>query len=279
MVCRSLAHRGEELLGQRGGLERYVAEHGTMGIPFLHPYANRLRADSFELGGRTVDVGRAPGRAGRDPNGLAIHGLLAGAAGWEVVAADEGRLSARFDWAADDELAAAFPFPHVVTLDIALVGSSLRIGTQVEATGDADVPVSFGFHPYLCLPGVPREEWAIEVPVAEHVLLDERSLPTGERSPVTVEPGPLGSRTFDDVYAGVADGTVFAASGGGRRLEVEFESGYPVAVVYAPDNDDVICFEPMTAPTNAMIDGAPELRFVAPGERFAAAWTLRVADS
>jgi aldose 1-epimerase len=37
MVGCSLRHRGEELLGQRGGLPRYVADRSTMGIPPLHP--------------------------------------------------------------------------------------------------------------------------------------------------------------------------------------------------------------------------------------------------
>ncbi len=55
MVGRSLRHRGEELLGQRGGLEAYVRERKTMGIPLLHPWANRLSRTHFELLGRSVD--------------------------------------------------------------------------------------------------------------------------------------------------------------------------------------------------------------------------------
>ena len=58
MVCCSLKHRGEELLGQRGGLRAYVDHYSTMGIPFLHPWANRLGADRFE-------AGRARGRPDR----------------------------------------------------------------------------------------------------------------------------------------------------------------------------------------------------------------------
>ena len=54
MVGCSLRHRGEELLGQRGGLAAYVAERGTMGIPLLHPWANRLGRERFEAAGREV---------------------------------------------------------------------------------------------------------------------------------------------------------------------------------------------------------------------------------
>jgi hypothetical protein len=38
-------------------------------------------------------------------------------------------------------------------------------------------------------------------------------------------------------------------------VEVRFEQGYPVAQVYAPAEGDFICFEPMTAPTNALVTG------------------------
>jgi aldose 1-epimerase len=49
---------------------------------------------------------------------------------------------------------------------------------------------------------------------------------------------------------------VFALEGGGRRIEVAFEQGFPVAQVYAPRDRDVVCFEPMTAPANALVTGA-----------------------
>src|ERR1700760_4160495 len=55
MICCSLKHRGEELLGQRNGLRGYVERYSTMGIPFLHPWANRLGAGRFELAGRGGD--------------------------------------------------------------------------------------------------------------------------------------------------------------------------------------------------------------------------------
>src|SRR3954454_5258954 len=59
MVGASMKHRGDELLGQRGGLARYEATRSTMGIPLLHPWANRLGARRFEVGGRGVDVDAA----------------------------------------------------------------------------------------------------------------------------------------------------------------------------------------------------------------------------
>ena len=282
MVGCSLTYRGTELLGQRGGLARYVAERSTMGIPLLHPWANRLGAWRFEVMGAEVDVDAADPPAGTDPNGLPIHGLLSAAPGWEVTgredADDGGTLAARFDFAAHEGLLRAFPFPHEIAIEVTLAGRALTIATTVEATGEVPVPISFGYHPYFQLPGVDRSDWQVEIPVRERLLLDDRMLPTGEREPVEIEPGPLGARTFDDAFVAPPEGERFAVAGGGTRIEVAFESGYPYAQVYAPAEDDVIALEPMTAPTNALVTGGSQLPITEPGESHRASFSVTVLE-
>ena len=54
MAGASLRHRGEELLGLRDGLRAYAERGRTMGIPLLHPWANRLGGDDYEAAGRSV---------------------------------------------------------------------------------------------------------------------------------------------------------------------------------------------------------------------------------
>jgi aldose 1-epimerase len=283
MVGCSLVHRDDELLGQRGGLATYVAKRSTMGIPFLHPWANRLGERRFEVAGREVDVDAADPPPGTDPNGLPIHGLLAAATGWGVTDRDPtddgGTFAARFDFAASPGLMRAFPFPHELGIEVTLAGPTLTIATTVDATGDAPVPVAFGYHPYFRLPGLDRDDWEIEIPVRERLLLDERMLPTGEREEIGVAAGPLGERTFDDAYVAPPRPEPFVVTGGGRRIAVAFESGYPYAQVYAPGDDDVIALEPMTAPTNALVDAGPELPIVQPGESFTAVFSVTVTDS
>jgi aldose 1-epimerase len=282
MVGCSLTHRGAELLGQRGGLARYVAKRSTMGIPLLHPWANRLGATRFAAMGREVDVEAAEPPAGTDPNGLPMHGLLSAAPGWEVISReptdDGGTLVARFDFAAREGLLRVFPFPHEIEIAVTLAGRALTIATTVEATGDVPVPISFGYHPYFTLPGVDRSEWRVELPVRERLLLDDRMLPTGEREPIEVEPGPLGARTFDDAFVAPPEGERFAVAGNGTRIEVALESGYPYSQVYAPADDDVIALEPMTAPTNALVTGGAQLPFARPGESYRASFSVTVRE-
>ncbi len=282
MVGCSLCHRGEELLGQRDGLGAYIAEHGTMGIPLLHPWANRLGRERFRVAGQEVALDSPSTPLGRDPNGLPIHGLLAAARGWTVerheALPDGALIAAEFDFGAHEGLMQAFPFPHLVRLEARLTARTLSIATTVRATGEATIPVSFGYHPYFRLPGIDRPEWEIELPVRERLCLDSMMLPTGKRVPADVAPGPLGSRTFDDAFTAPGDGVPLVLSGGGRRIEVAFDGGYPYAQVYAPADDEVVALEPMTAPTNALVTGR-DLILLAPGEAHRATFSITVTDS
>jgi aldose 1-epimerase len=281
MVGCSLRHHGDELLHLGAGVAAYVRTGSTMGIPFLHPWANRLAGFEYTFAGRTVSLDRDSPLIKLDPNGLPIHGLLAGSPYWEVgdVGADQTRamLSAELDFGSHGDLLEYFPFPHVVRIDVRLAAAELNIDTTVTATADVEVPISFGFHPYLRLPNVPREHWEVELPVRERLLLDERMIPTGAREPVSYPRSPLGDRSFDDAFAGLFPERPFLLAGGGRAITTRFIENYPVAQVYTPPGAGFICFEPMTAPTNALRDHR-SLPVVPPGQAFSASFSIGVAE-
>lgn len=270
MLACSLRHGGEELLGLRDGLRAYAGRGATMGVPLLYPWANRLAAPAYRFGGRRVAL---DGLTPRDDDGLPIHGLLAAVRGWRLTAAGAGDDGARVSAELDARALEGFPFPHVARVDAALRGATLTIETTIRPTGAAAVPVTFGYHPYLRLPGVPRDRWEVEAPVARRLLVDDRGIPTGETGAVEPVSGPLGRRRFDDGYVVADGGRPFALTGGGRRVEVAFEAGYPYAQIFAPCDDDVICFEPMTAPANALRGTPP---WVAAGSSYRARFSITV---
>ena len=274
MIGVSLTDSDVELLGQRRGLDAYIEAGKTMGIPVLYPWANRLGGRSYRVGDDEVTL--QPGATGVrfDPNGLPIHGLLAGYGGWQVMTESANDLTAELDFAADPALLASFPFPHLLVVRISLADRTLTVRSTVSAVGDKAVPLCYGFHPYLQLPDVPRAQWTIETPPLRHLTLDEQGLPTGETSGQEPIREPLGDKGFDDGYDEVADGSVFAVSGGDRRIEVHFEQGYPAAQIFAPPSEDVVCFEPMTAPTDAPRRGG--YRSAQPGEPAVAVFSIHV---
>lgn len=278
MIGTSLRDGGAELLGQRRGLDAYIRDGKTMGIPILYPWANRLGENNYTAQDATVTL--TPGENGvrADPNGLPIHGVLAAYPGWGVTTETPSELIAELDFGADPALLAAFPYPHVLTIAVRLAERALTVRTTVSATGDRAVPLCFGFHPYLRLPGVPRSEWVIETPPLRHLLLDGKGLPTGESEPRPAREEPLHDKAFDDAYDQVGDGAVFAVSAGKRRLEVHFEQGYPAAQIFAPPAEEpdkaIVCFEPMAAPTDALRRGG--YRCARPGEPAVTQFSIRV---
>jgi aldose 1-epimerase len=140
------------------------------------------------------------------------------------------------------------------------------------------VPVSFGFHPYIGLPGVPRSEWRLTLPAMRHLALDANGIPTGEETAFDGLDAPLGNRAFDDGFALPEERATLSIAGGGRRISVDLIEGFQNTQVFAPMDKDFIALEPMTAPTNALISGEG-LRLVVPGARFRATFRIRIDAS
>lgn len=274
MIGSSLTDAGVQLLGQLSGLDAYIADGKTMGIPILYPWANRLGDKTYNAEDETVTLALGRGGVRPDPNGLPIHGVLAAYPRWRVIAESANELTAEADFGADPELLASFPFPHLLALSVRLAERTLTVRTAVTPTGDKAVPLCFGFHPYLQLPDVARSEWIIDTPPLRHLGLDEQGLPTGESSSQQATSEPLGNKTFDDGYDHVPAGAVFAVAGGDRRIEVHFEQGYPAAQIFAPPGESVVCFEPMAAPTDALRRGG--YRVAPPGDSAVAQFSIRV---
>jgi aldose 1-epimerase len=289
MVVCSLRHRGAELLAQRGGPAAYAERGSSFGVPLLHPWANRLSGWSYDAGDRHVEIDRDSPVVHLDGGtGLPMHGLLTASPDWVVThagaAAEAAQLRAELDFAADPRRLAAFPFPHRLELAARLDSTRLTIGLTVTPTAADAVPICFGFHPYLSLPGCGRDTWAIGLPVLRRALLDDRGLPTGADDELHDGElsGPLGDRAFDDSFDRLAPAPsggvpTFSITDDHRRASVEFVDGYAVAQVFAPAAADFVCFEPMTAPVDALTTGR-ELRWVAPGARFTAAFAIGVTD-
>jgi aldose 1-epimerase len=254
MVGASLRHSGRELLGQRGGLDAYMSRGSTFGIPLLHPWANRLGGFTYRVGDTAVAIDGASTRVRTEEHGLPIHGLLAAFPGWRAVAASERELSAELDFHHAD-LLAAFPFPHRLRLDVALEPERLIVTTTLTPAGDRPVPVAFGFHPYLTLPGVQRADMVLRAPAMSRLTLDERGLPTGAREPVPARDGALGDTTYDDLYGDLPDDLAVTLAGGGRELTVRFLEGYTHLQLFAPPGTATVAIEPMTAPTDALRTG------------------------
>jgi aldose 1-epimerase len=225
MLAASLVHDGEELLWQGAGVRGYARERKFMGIPFLHPWANRLNRFAYDANGHHVVLDRNSPLLLLDDHGLPIHGVLTASRRWVVqeVAADSDR--ARLVCSLDfdrPELLEAFPFPHRVELAVEVSGGAVQVRTTLIPTGTEPVPVAFGFHPHFRIPGLPRAQWEVIFPVHERLPLDPLMVPTGETEPTRALTGAIGERTWDDEFDRVDAGACFQLSGGRHTIEVHY---------------------------------------------------------
>jgi len=268
MTGVSLRSRGGECLALPGGLDA-LRSGRTGGLPLLAPWANRLARRRYRAAGVAVSLEGIDLPV--DDHGLPIHGFLVGAPGWSV-----DRLSTRGDAARVQASIAvdapAFPFPHRIEVTAIVREPVLRVDTTIVPTGRRSVPIAFGWHPYLRLPEGPRRSWRLRLPPRRHLALDHDGIPTGAVRPERAEVEPIGPRTFDDGYALGRNRRLAIESEQGHSLEMRGDTNYPYAQVWVPPGRQFVALEPMTAPTNALVDRtAPVVRR---GDTFTASYSL-----
>lgn len=262
----SFTARGQEILWKPEGWPT----PSLGGIPLLAPWANRIDGDAYFANGQRYPLNTSLGNLRYDPNHLPIHGLLAFAGGWKTVAQDTSSVTSRLEFWRFPRWMAQFPFAHSIEMTHRLRGGSLEVETAMENLCQEPIPLCIGYHPYLQLSDSSREEWTVHLAAREQVLLSDKVVPTGQkRANPFPDPFPLAGAALDNVFSDLT-GEDFAVQGRKQRISVRYGKQFPVAVVYAPRGKSLVCFEPMTALTNAFnLDHAgvdAGLQHVQPGE-------------
>lgn len=229
-------------------------------VPFLAPWANRIDGDAYWANGRQYLLNPALGNLRRDKNRLPIHGLLNFSPLWTVETLEANDTSAfvtsRLEFWRHPDLMAQFPFAHTIRMTHRLADGALEVETAIENFSTDPMPVAIGYHPYFQIYDAPRDQWSVHLAARQHVVLDDRLVPTGAHEPVSyLDSQSLSAIAFDDVFTDLVrdpDGRArFWFEGKRQRITVSYGLKYTIAVVYAPPGRDFLCFEPMAAVTNA----------------------------
>ena len=288
-VATSWTVGASEILALPAPIEEFLVAERTGGIPLLYPYANRLRANTFTVCGRKVDLSGVPGLK-RDGTGLPMHGLLLRWSRWKVtVAADGASATASIDWAAEPALFAAFPFAHTLEVHWRLGGDAERATLEVTTTVRADraeaVPIAFGWHPYFRVDNAASAR--VTVPNRRRVALLSSGVPEipltmdGESGESEMGVGGGDDALFQLVESSSDQAEILATMRDGHReLDLCFNEGCRWMQIFSPipvpARAPFISLEPMAAPTSALTDGCATV--IAPGEEFTMRWRLRVRD-
>ncbi|MBW7857804.1 MAG: aldose 1-epimerase [Leptonema sp. (in: Bacteria)] len=265
----SLVLNGIERLFFNESEDGYSKSDSLAGIPILFPWANRLSEWRIPLNKNTdeADFSKAndfhfidsKNRAGifTDSNGLPIHGFLL-KRDWLLVEQSSRHLKMRFEPTGADQ--SVFPFVYSLEVTFFLLENKLQIRFLIE-NGNQPLPISFGFHPYFRLSAFcdSVKDLRLYLPLHSHIETNDKLLPTGYCEPMgSFWPTSIdGSRRYvelDDGFLLQSDSRSEARIEGLKtKLRLTWSRQFKVAVVYSPVNQDFICFEPMTAPTNSFL--------------------------
>ena len=240
-------------------LAEYKAKPTQLGNPFLAPWANRIDQNSYYANGAQYHLNPDLKNYRSDGFGQPIHGLVVFAE-WEVVKVEAdsrgARVTSRLEFWKHPKWMAQFPFAHTLEMTYRLVEGMVECETYIVNHSLEPMPVSIAFHAYYQITDAPRAKWKLSSSAKEQVVLNDKLTPTGARKP---NPFPstmeLGSTILDDVFTTLerdAQGkAAFSIEGEKQKITVLFGEKFPVSVIYAPEGRNFICFEPMTAITNA----------------------------
>ena len=252
------------------------------GNPILFPFPNRIRNGTWQFEGETYQFDKAP------DSPTTIHGLLLNLP-YQVerhVADENGAvLVASLNSQDFPDVGRQYPFPFRIEITYTVTDAVLTMGIAIKNTGDRNMPMGFGIHPYFNValgPEAKAAEAVITVPAAKYWELDEVLVPTGTQHDVTgtldLRNGqPFGTLKLDHVFTDVqlAEGVSrcrIENKDTGYGMVMESDAQFRELVVYTPPGRDAICFEPYTCPTDAInleARGIPAgVSVLAPGETF-----------
>lgn len=234
---------------------------GLNGVPFLAPWANRIGGGGFWANGKHYLFNPDFDNLKMSRDKVAIHGLLISSPNWVVEEVKSDRQSAhvtsRLVFWKYPELMVNWPFAHEYRMTYSLHDGTLEVRTEVINKSSEPMPITLGFHPYFNLPDTPREQAFVRIPARKHIETDRALLATGETSAVQLPAETsLRDHTFDDGFTDLVRGkdgyATFSLEAGSKKIQVVYGAQYQVGLVYAPPRKEFVCFEPMTAVTNAL---------------------------
>lgn len=226
----------------------------------LSPWVNRVRNGNYSFEGRNYQL-----PINEENLGNAIHGLLARKPfSYQI---EGSKAIVRFVYQAEEK---AYPFPFETTLTYEFDANNVfHMQFEAKNTGEGNMPFACGWHPYFKLPEGELPDWKIRFESLSKFHSDSQMIPMREEPYDASHGVNLGEETLDNVFRLIPmdkHRTVFES--GQSTLTLEQSSiDFPFLVVFAPDNENCLAIEPMTANTDAFNTG-DGLRILAPGEKF-----------
>jgi aldose 1-epimerase len=271
------------------------------GTRLLAPWANRLDETAFYANGKKYLFNMGLGNV-RGP--IPIHGFVGDTPLWQVIDAKADAkaawITSQLEFFRQPDWMAQFPFAHTIQTTHRLQDGVLEVKTRIFNMSNEPMPVAIGFHPCFHLSDSLRDEWTLSIGARTHWILAATKAATGETQPIeefmpNPQAVPLKDYELDDVFGDLvrdsAGRAVLSVQGKKQKIELVLGPNYRAAVVYAPRpvpqanpavparDPNVVCLEPMAAPTNALNLAHrglyKELQYIPPGKTWEESFWVR----
>jgi len=248
----------------------YTGGSGSIGIPFLAPWADRLDEQAFYANGKRYAFDMSLGNVrGTNP----IHGFLTSVPDWKVIETRADGQSAwvtsRLEFFKHPSWMKQFPFAHTIEMTHRLRDGVLEVATRIDNLSVEPMPVAIGFHPFFQLTDSPRDEWTMSVAARTHWPVSEAKMPTGVTQPIdkffanpaAVQLAPLElDDVFSDLVRDASGRATMSLRGKAQHLDVVLGANYRAVVIYAPKPApgqdpaarNFVCIEPVAGIINAL---------------------------
>lgn len=248
----------------------YKGGSGSIGIPFLAPWADRLDEQAFYANGKRYAFDMSLGNVrGANP----IHGFLTSVPDWKVVETradgESAWVTSRLEFFKQPSWMKQFPFAHTIEMTHRLSGGVLEVATRIDNLSVEAMPVAIGFHPFFQLTDSLRDEWTMSVAARTHWPVSDAKMPTGETQPIekffprpaAVQIAPLElDDVFSDLIRDARGRATMSLKGKAQQLDVVLGANYRAVVIYAPKpaqgqdpaSRNFVCIEPVAAIINGL---------------------------
>ncbi|MFB1082290.1 aldose 1-epimerase [Jeotgalibacillus sp. JSM ZJ347] len=254
----SLKRKSTEILRAPTDEAAYLKRKVLFGTPVLFP-PNRIEDGTFTFNRTTYQLTLNEPELNNH-----IHGFVSERP-FRIKSQSESSLTVVFDSEDHPDISKGFPHHFQVELDFELKGESLIKRCRIRNLSDSEMPAGFGWHTSFIFDATTD---VFQVSVNEQWELNERNLPTGQRSiahlPVSLE-GVLLDDAFTDNGGRMAS---IVRPKDQIRIDYQISDNVTNWVIFHEEKG-FICPEPYTWVTNAphlQDDPASGFRSIAPGE-------------
>jgi aldose 1-epimerase len=245
----------------------------------LFPFPNRIRDGKYTWDGVEYHL---PLNFANEGN--AIHGLVFNKAFEivnEIMNDDQGQIELKYSYTGDVD---GYPFPFIMSMTYTvLAGGGMICETNVTNTGNKNMPIGDGWHPYFKT-DKRVNNLLLKIPHCHRTVIDERMIPTGETvtfndfnelrliDETAFDTGfqlkPISGKATTEIYDPELNLKIIVFQEAGVNL-------YNYLQIYIPPNRTSIAIEPMTCNIDAFNNkkGLIELK---PGASFTGRYGVRI---